>query len=195
MHTPYLDIREAHYKKHLGALDQKILHSTDVKAVHIDIYQFKPTSEKPIWTIITGGMSDFAQLTPQGEDDYRAPRAEILMYATEPENWMFSVLKGLAEMPFDDATHLHWWHTVPNGMPMTAEPSQWTSYFFLPPYIEESGFSEFEVEGEKVDFLWMIPITEKERCYAMEYGSDELEKILEQVDVDVLLDQKRGSLV
>jgi len=30
-----------------------------------------------------------------------------MMNVRQPEGWMFNVLKGLAEMPFDDLTFLH----------------------------------------------------------------------------------------
>jgi len=91
------------------------MHSTDVKTVHIDIYQFEPTPERSFWTLITSGMSNARQIDPEDCGNGMAPRAEILMYAVQPQGWMFSVLKGLAEMPFDQNTCLHWGHTVHNG--------------------------------------------------------------------------------
>ena len=47
---------------------------------------------------------------------------------------------------------------------MTGKPSLLTSYFFLPPYFEPEGFADLEIDGDRVDFLWMIPITEAERA-------------------------------
>jgi Suppressor of fused protein (SUFU) len=191
----FLNVREKHYQRFLGPLTQNVWHSTDEKAVHIDIYQFAPTRKRPYWTLITGGMSDRRQLEPKECADHMSPRAEILMYVPEPRGWMFSVLKGLAEMPFDDNTYLHWWHTVPNGMPMTAVPSLLTSYFFLPPYFEEEGFANLQIAGDEVDFLWMIPITEAEREFAMEHGSQALERRFEEADIPPVLDESRESLV
>ncbi len=126
----YLEPREQHYQRFFGPMTQKIMHSTDVKPVHIDIYQFEPTSDREYWTLITSGMSNVRQIQPDECAEHMSTRAEIMMYVREPQGWMFNVLKGLAEMPFDDSTFLHWWHTVPNGMPMTAKPSLLTSYFF-----------------------------------------------------------------
>jgi hypothetical protein len=191
----YMEARERHYERFFGPLNQYVMHSTDLKPVHIDLYQFAPSAERPHWTLITSGMSNERQVEPKDCEEHMSPRAEILMYVREPQSWMFSVLKGLAEMPFDDNTCLHWWHTVPNGMPMTAKPSLLTSYFFLPPYFEPSGFSEFELDGDRVDFLWMIPITEAERKYAVEYGSQELEKIFEDAELSPVVDESRSSLV
>ena len=190
----YLEARERHYKRFFGPLTQNVVHSTDVKPVHIDIYQFAPTSQRPYWTLITGGMSDERQIQPENCDDYMSPRAEILMYVRGPQEWMFNVLKGLAEMPFEKGTCLHWWHTIPNGMPMTAKPSLLTS-FFLPPYFEPPGFTEFTLDGDRVDFLWMIPITEAERQYAVKHGSQELEKRFEDAELSPVVDESRRSLL
>ena len=131
----FLEAREQHYQRFFGPMTQKVMHSTDVKRVHIDLYQFEPTQDRPYWTLITSGMSDERQIAPEHCKGPMSPRAEILMYVPGPQNWMFSVLKGLAEMPFDNNTHLHWLHTVPNGMPMTASPSLLTSSSFFRPIL------------------------------------------------------------
>ena len=170
------------------------MHSTDVKDVHVDIYRFRPTDDRPYWTLITGGMSDLPQYVPEDAEDISS-RAEIMMYVKEPQGWMFNVLKGLAEMPFDDKTYLHWYHTVPNGQPMTAEPSELTSFFFLPPYFEDPEFDTLKLGGNRVDILWLIPITEREREYAIENGSAALEDVFEKEELDPLVDEARASLV
>jgi hypothetical protein len=191
----YLEARERHYERFFGPLTQGLFHSTDLKPVHIDIYQFEPTTERPYWTLVTSGMSNERQIEPHDCAEHMSPRAEILMYVPAPEPWMFNVLKGLAEMPFEDGTYLHWWHTVPNGTPMTAKPSLLTSYFFLPPYFEPQGFTDLELDGDRVDFLWMIPITEAEREYTVKNGSDELEKRFEEAEISPVLDESRKSIV
>lgn len=191
----YLEARERHYERFFGPMTQKIWHSTDIKPVHVDMYQFEPTKDREYWTLITSGMSNVRQLKPEDCAEHMSPRAEILMYVQKPQNWMFNVLKGLAEMPFEDNTYLHWWHTVPNGMPMTSTPSLLTSYFFLPPYFEPKGFTDLVLDGDRVDFLWMIPITEAERQYAMQHGSQALEKKFEEVNLSPFVDESRKSLV
>lgn len=191
----YLEARERHYQQFFGPLDQKIMHSTDVQPVHIDIYQFAPTDDRPFWTLITSGMSNERQLEPDASGEGTSLRAEIITYAKEPQSWMFSVLKGLAEMPFVDNTFLHWWHTVPNGMPMTVNPSLLTAFFFLPPYYEDVEIGNLELDGDKVDFLWMLPITEAELNYARENGSRELELRLEEAELSHIIDERRKSVL
>ena len=188
----WLAVREAHYKRFLGRLDQDVMHSTDAKSPHIDIYQFAPTDQRDYWTLITGGMSDLPQ--PRVPDGI-SPRAEIMLYAPEPRGWMFNVMKGLAEMPFDDDTFLHWFHTVPNGMPMTAEPSLLTNFFFVPPYFEGAEFDTLKVGGDDVDILWMIPITDAELEYKLEHGSEALEELFDEHELSPVIDEQRESLL
>lgn len=190
-----LSKREAHYQKFIGALAQPVMHSTDVKDVHIDIYQFAPTKKRPYWTLITGGMSDKRQALPEGTPEYVAARTELVLYAQEPKPWMFSVLKGMAEMPLDGDSFLSWHHTVPNGMPMTEQTSLLTSYFFLPPFFEKKNFESLEIEGDQVGFLLMIPITENERLFAIENGSSVLEDLMAKKGFDPVVDEARSSLV
>ncbi|MCG6155072.1 suppressor of fused domain protein [Rubinisphaera margarita] len=192
---PRMLAREAHYQRFLGPMNDNVMHSTDVKPVHIDIYQFEPTEERPYWTLITGGMSDQRQIQPEDCAEHMSPRSEIMMYVTEPKPWMFDVLKGLAEMPFDHDTFLHWWHTVPNGKPMTAEPSELTSYFFVPPYFEAVEFGDLKIEDDLVDVLLLIPITDSERAYARQHGSQAFEKLIEKVDLSPVVDESRTSIV
>lgn len=71
------------------------MHSTDLKLVHIDIYQFKPRKDRTWWTLITSVMSNERQISPDDCAEGVSPRAEIMMYVPKPQGWMISVLKGL----------------------------------------------------------------------------------------------------
>ena len=187
-----IEQRENHYTRFLGPHDQKIMHSTDVKIVHVDIYTFAPTAERDFYTLITGGMSDVPQNIP--DDGNCAPRAELMLYCREPKPWMYSVLKGLAEMPSDFDTFLSYKHTVPNGMPMTADPSLLTGYFFFQPILETDEFSPMSVDGDDTDILLLIPITDDEREFAISDGVDKLIDIC-QAQLDPIIDEHRACLV
>lgn len=189
-----IEQRESHYEKFLGPISEKVMHSTDIKPVHVDIYTFPPTEECPYYTLITGGMSDLRQNIP---DQYTSigRRAEIMTYAREPQGWMYNVLKGLAEMPSDDNTFLHWYHTVPNGMPMTADPSDLTAFFFVPPFFEADEFSPMMVDGEAADILFMVPITDRELSFIREHRSEAMLEIFDRHDFDYVIDEQRRSFV
>ncbi len=191
----YTKAREVHYEKFFGQMTWPVMHPTDSKQPHIDIYQFAPTADRPYWVLITGGMSDLQQHIPNKFVGKIAPRAEILLYSAEPKPWMFNVLKRLAEMPFDDKTFLHWWHTVPNGKRMTDEPSELTNFLFLPPCCEGAEFGTFHLGDDRVDFLWMMPITDGELNYMLKYGAEALEDLFEKANMSPMIDEKRSSLV
>lgn len=188
-----IDQREDHYEKFLGKIEDQIMHSTDDKVVHVDIYTFSPTDARPFYTLITGGMSDMPQFVPH--DWNIAPRAEIMLYTEKPQGWMYNVLKGLAEMPFDDQTFLSYNHTVPNGKPMTAQHSLLTSYFFTHPILEKDGFTPFLVEDDFADILLMIPITEAERELAVSQGAETLVELFAEKDFDPVINEHRACLV
>jgi len=78
---------------------------------------------------------------------------------------------------------------------MTAGPSLLTAFFFLPPYFEEAGFDTLQVGGQKVDILWLIPITEAERKFAAERGSQALEDLMAQKELDRVVNESRSSIV
>ena len=124
-----------------------------------------------------------------------APRTELIMYAQQPQGWMFSVLKGLAEMPFEYATCLHWGHTVPNGMPMTAKPSELTSFFFVPTRDEPPELAKLSIGRDRGDFLVLVPITESERAYAREHSSAALVTLMDGSGFRLAVDEGRNSLV
>jgi hypothetical protein len=181
-----------HLQKFIGVID-KVWHSTDDKDIHIDIYQFAPTIQRPYWTLVTSGMSFQPQYIP--DDRNLSGRTELIIYVSEVQGWMLNVMKGLAEMPFDDKTYLHWNHTVPNGKPMTSEPSQLTSFFFVPAFYEDREFNNLKILEEKIDFLWIIPITENERQYALDNGSEALDELLWNAELGQVLDEKRLSFI
>jgi hypothetical protein len=54
----------------------------------------------------------------------------------------------------------------------------------------------FEVEGDTASFLWHIPISDEERVYRQEHGTDALTDRMEAVDLPRVFDENnRPSLV
>lgn len=184
--------REAHFEKYLGDLDQVVMKSTGDKPVKVDIYTFAPTEERPFYVLITSGMSDQRQNIPEDWDI--APRAELMLYTLHPKGWMYSVLRGLAEMPSEEDTFLSYRHTIPNGRPMTTVPTLLTAFTFLPPQFEDEGFQPMTVGGDDTDLLLLVPITEGERQYAVEHGTDDLYNLFAQ-HLDPVIDEYRPCLV
>lgn len=186
--------REKHYSKFLGPMEDKVMHSTNPHEVHIDIYQFAPTKKRPFWTLITGGMSDKRQNIP-AEVDWAAPRAEVFTYVKEPHDRAFAALKLLAEMPFEENSYMHWFHTISVGEPVTKRQSELTCAFLVPPLFENPKFDTLKIGGDKVDFLMMVPITVQERHYAKNNGGEALLEVFEKANLGPVPDENRKSLV
>lgn len=190
----WLKVREKHYRKFFGPMSEQVMHSTDIKEVHIDIYQFAPNKKRPYWTFITGGMSDEEQNVPY-EADWVSPRTEVMAYAKEPYDRIFSVLKLIAEMSFEENSFMHWYHTISVGEPVTKAQSELTCAFLTPPFFEKPKFDTLHLDGEKVDFLFMVPVTVQERKYAIDKGGEALLKVFEDANLNPVPNENRTSLV
>ena len=183
----HLETRQAHYDRFFGSEGVIVAHGVNVP--HIDVFQYPPQGKRTWWTLITGGMGDQRQELP----DNTWYRAELLMYVHEPKPWMLNVLEGVARCPFENNTFFHWWHTIPNGMPMTAEPSLLTAFYLMPPCKEAPEFDQLTLEGDPVRFLWVVPITEAELAFAYQHKEkDALGKLLE--DISFVVDESRASV-
>ncbi|MNX63498.1 Suppressor of fused protein (SUFU) [compost metagenome] len=66
--------------------------------------------------------------------------------------------------------------------------------FISLPYLAGSKLGIFEYDGEEIGCYWLIPITEKERDFKIEYGVEQLEQLFEDKQLDYL-NPERSCLV
>ncbi|MEI8247000.1 MAG: suppressor of fused domain protein [Lentisphaerota bacterium] len=161
-----IEIRENHYEKYLGKLDQPILSPTEKIYPHIEIYQIAPTPQRPYWTLITNGMSDAKQNIPL-DNNRISGRTELFMYVVEPQEWMFKLLGGLALEPFANQYFVHWEHLYCLDDNIIPKETGISNVLFLLPFYEDERFcNTLYIDGDKVDPLWVFPITgqEFEQC-------------------------------
>ena len=86
-------------------------------------------------------------------------------------------MQFIAHFPFDFKTWLAYSHTIPNGNPPTAvvDGSLLTTALFLPACFEPKEFVEgFKLDDDKVYFLWLTYLSDKEAEYKLQYGYNEL---------------------
>lgn len=69
-----------------------------------------------------------------------------------------------------------------------------TSVLMVPPFLWEGKLKNIETSEGIVTFLMAIPISDSEKDYAMENGSEALEKLLEEKKVDIF-DYNRQPVV
>ncbi|GAB3716522.1 hypothetical protein GCM10028815_34670 [Mariniluteicoccus flavus] len=60
-----IEARDAHLSQHLGT-DWSVLHELASVGIHLDVYVFPPTPERPHLTLVTSGMSDLPMTVPAG---------------------------------------------------------------------------------------------------------------------------------
>lgn len=186
--------RAAHCQAFFGSINT-VWHASTNRQPRVDVYEFAPSEARPFWTYVTAGMSDCEQCVPASAPEWVVPRTELVLYTPERAPWAASLLHGFARYPFDFGTHFFWWHTVPVGGPIDGKDAHLSSLVLLPPYFEEEGFDELQVDGVPARFLWVVPITEAEREYAMVYGTQKLEKLFEQAELDPVTDPDRRSVI
>lgn len=195
--------RELHYEAWLGphaTVCEPVL--SQIPPINVYIYPPSPERNRSFNTLITSGMSDLPMNLPPGTDRSLA-RAELLMYVPhrEPEStprFEVELLRSMARLPFEYDTWLSVGQTRPNGNPPRpiAPGSQLTTAFFLPPFFEPDGFADgLRLEGESVNLLWLQPITDAERQFALSKGSRALVELMEQRHLSPVLNLNRPSLL
>jgi hypothetical protein len=195
--TPYrpdlgfIKAREDAYERAFGVQAQ-ILHSTDHKAPHIDLYVFPPDRQRDFVAVLTGGMSDLPMAVP----DRSATEAhiELLMGIGQHQHWATNLLKLVAEYPFDQGTFYDVHHTVPFGGEL-GDGSSLSAFLFVRPRFLPEALTRFEFDGKRIGFLQAVPITTGEHQFAVAEGSDKLEALLEKHGYLITRDPNRQSVV
>ena len=217
---PLREAYETHYASAFGT-EPRVFHEIISPIVHVDIYHYPPTRERPHHVLATLGMSDLPMHVPDEVDlwtrDQGQPslkRAEIMLalpeswpltqtaFQQEQHYWPVRLLKTLARMPHEYITWLGWGHTVPNGNP--AEPYHdsvpFTGVLLASPVLAGHDVSSFTVttsDGRvRGGHLYAaLPLTSDEMEHKLQYGTDALLEHLAARAVTELVDVKRRSVL
>lgn len=204
----WAELRNHHYQNWFGGPEDVLIwHEFISPTPHVDIYVYPPSSElgRDYFTFVTSGMSDSRMKLPRNIDPSLG-RAEIIYYI-DPGNtpfdriekpWYAQAMSFFAHYPFDYHTWLGISHTVTNGNPPVpvVEGSQLTTALFLPPVFESQAFTNgLLLSGEKINYLWLIFITDDECNYLQKFGFDALFHQLKQHGLMAMLNPNRSSLV
>jgi hypothetical protein len=200
--------RENHYRKWLGDSEDNIIwHEILPFVPHVDVHIFPPSnaSGRNYYTLITSGMSDEKMNLPHGVDkDYA--RAEILFYIANDETkkyqtekpWYVEAINFFAHFPFEYKTWLAYSHTLPNGNPAipVVEGSTLSTALFLPAIFEPKEFTQdFRLSGEKVNFLWLTFLNDRETEFKLKFGYDKLVEKFNKDNFPQVFNPFRPSIV
>jgi hypothetical protein len=187
------ELRE-HYSRHMGEIDF-IKASPPKDAPQVDIYAIKPNPEHPFYILATNGMSNERQNFTEYPEYRGVDRMEAFMHVESPDDWKIQLMHELAMHPFRKNTKLSvsdiFFSETLN--PKTGKPC---ALFMMPPCKGNFISKQFTAYPDMpIQFLWAVPITEREVDYVKEHGADALTRIFVYMQPELLLDENRESVV
>jgi hypothetical protein len=149
--------------------------------------------ERAIYAAVTNGMSD--QRMAEGDSPDQPRRRELIQYFRKCSEGHAKRLRDMAWLPLYDSFLLDTGHSVAWEWP-AVEGSPWKNAFFLLPLPSPHREFTFEIEGDPVTFLWHIPISDQERAFKQEHGTDALLDRMKEVGPPWIFEEaNRPSLV
>lgn len=164
---------------------------------HIDVYIFEPGQrDRDFYTFVTGGMSDQPMSVPAGQ---LPRRAELILYARDPNREYVGLLRWLARIPHDQGSYYKSGTTMNNGQP--AQPlfakSKLDHLLFMQSIISpDNTLPELlSLDGDATELLWVLPITAQECGFIHKSGIGDFLDVLQEKQHPVVLDPARKSYV
>jgi len=187
-----IDLFEKHLDDHFGPCRSVFHELASPDGMHIDVYVIEPTEKYPCCRLITCGMGARRMGIPREARGQVPDHIELML--SLPADWRFdeksmeedrfswpvSLLKYLARFPWSESTWLGWGHTLPTDP--FADNTELSGVFIDAP--EHYPFDAFRVdfpENRPVYIFQAVPVYAEEIDYAVEHGSEELEKLLKDV--------------
>ena len=153
---------EKHFRMFLGE-HSTVYHEilSGFSGVHLDMYIFHPSPERPFITLVTSGMSDRPMNVPEGEEDIA--RAELVMclpakWPLEDSDWPIHLMKFLARLPHEYDTFFGFTHTIP----LKIADTQFTGIMIGPVWTLPDSFAQVKVNDTSVCFYGLYPLYEEE---------------------------------
>ena len=197
--SPGFEEREDLYDKFFGN-SEYVYHESMPVIPHIDIYAYEPGyKDRDFWTIVTSGMSNKRMNVPdQLLPEYS--RAELIFYCDEPKQAYIDLLRSMAHFPHDNNSWFGHGHTIPNGNPPTPlffKNSPLTTLLFLGTIVspDDELSKHLSIEGDPVNFLWPIPISDEECNFKLNKGTDALLDLFVDVNHPVTFKPSRKSYI
>ena len=166
--------RDEVYLRRFGEAKQ-VFHEILPLVPHIDVMEYyREGADGTVCTLVTSGMSDLAMNVPKKADVPR--RVELIFYCREPKPEYADTMRWLAHFPHDQKTWIGAFHTIPNGNPPVPlwGTSLLDTIFLLPSLVKKDQGLENELilDGDGVEFLWLVPLTTAECKLKLAKGSD-----------------------
>jgi hypothetical protein len=194
----FAELREAVYQEFFGLSDQ-VSHELIPLIPHIDIWIHPPGFRgRNFFTLVTSGMSDMPMnLESQVPKSYA--RRELIIYTADNQGAYISLLRNIARFPFEYSTWVGVGHTIPNGSPPAPifQDSELVSVILFPAMLdpEQTLPRKVVLNGDPVEFLWLVPLTQTELDFKLEHGIEALAEELGKAKGWPVLDPNRKSSI
>jgi hypothetical protein len=190
-------VRDEIYQRRFGEAKQ-VFHEMPPLIPHIDVMEYyREGKDGRVCTLVTSGMSDLAMNVPGKTEAPR--RVELIFYCRELKREYAETLRLLAHFPHDQKTWVGAFHTMQNGTPpapIWGSPILDT-FFFLPPLVkkDQNLESELILDGDGVQFLWVVPLTTAECNLKLANGSTAILDLFQKNRHPHVFDPDRKSYV
>jgi hypothetical protein len=177
------------YLRLFGADPSEIYSSfrfSDDERYLIDVFVFPLDADEPVVAAVTNGMSN--QRMVDANDPQRFARREMIQYFRTCDEAHARRLRDMAWAPLfdnlfiDSHLTLLWPHAA---IPRTP----WKNGFFLEPIVRQHRDFRCNSEGDEVSFLWHIPISDPEREYKVNHGSNALIDLMAAASLPWIFDE------
>lgn len=197
---------DEHIARYFGA-PETVWHELASDLVHVDVHVTPPRPDRPLYTLVTSGMSDRPMNVPPVVD---ARYAELMIvlppdwpltaeaFRDEAAYWPVRLLKTIARLPHAYGTWIGPGHTIPNGDPPEpyAPGVPFTGVLVAPVLrCEDAARTIVTSEGRRISLLALIPVHQAEMDLKLTSGSDALYDAFDRAGVSEVLDPGRPSSV
>ncbi len=183
---------DKHITKHIGKVDT-VLHEVISTGVHLDIHVVKPTKKRPVWVLVTSGMSEMPMNAPEGAE--HAAYAELAVVLPEwwkldsesfkDEKWYWPVrwMKTLARFPHEFETWLFYDQTVDLAPVLPDTGTGFCGVIMGFNGVIPERFVKLRFRKRDIYCLMPLPIYQEEMDFKHEHGAEALTDRLDTIDI------------
>lgn len=194
-----------HIESFIGPIET-VFHELLSPRVHIDVHIVAPSEERPVYTLVTSGMSDLPMTVPEGCESLRW--AELMLclppdwpmteedWKNEDYYWPLRALKFLARFPHEYNTWLFMDHTVPNGNPIRKfGQTDFCCSLITAPSTVPAEFFDLPLSEEKVIRFYAVQLLYREEMdLKLKKGADRLLELLDKIEASELVEVGRKNV-
>ncbi|HAY13313.1 MAG TPA: suppressor of fused domain protein [Fimbriimonadaceae bacterium] len=173
--THYLSNEEidgisAHFAKHVGPVNEMVLHEIVSDALHIDLHVIPDVPGHDCAVVFTTGMS--ALPMPRVDRDMQFAELFVVLpkawvegnnLQTDEGYWPLGMLKTMARMPIYNKIPVYPGISIPNGDPAEEFPgTPFTGVLLDHGDIFGKDFARAEIEGKPINFYGLMPMRREE---------------------------------